>query len=34
MNCPVCSKEMVEEDFGQKVFVCENGCKGMWTDQI
>ena len=31
MNCPVCSKEMVEEDFGGvKVNVCENGCKGIW----
>jgi Zn-finger nucleic acid-binding protein len=30
MNCPVCSKEMVEEDFGVKVNVCENGCKGIW----
>ena len=30
MNCPVCSKQMVEEDFGVKVNVCENGCKGIW----
>jgi uncharacterized protein len=31
MICPVCSKEMVEEDFGGvKVNVCENGCKGIW----
>ena len=33
MNCPVCKKEMVEEDFGDiMVDVCENGCKGIWFD--
>jgi Zn-finger nucleic acid-binding protein len=33
MKCPICSKEMVEENFGVNVDVCENGCKGMWFDQ-
>jgi Zn-finger nucleic acid-binding protein len=33
MTCPVCSKEMVAENFGVNVGVCENGCKGMWFDQ-
>jgi len=33
MKCPVCSKEMVEQDFGIKVDVCKNGCKGIWLDQ-
>jgi len=32
MKCPVCSKEMVEQDFGVKVDVCKNGCKGIWFD--
>ena len=32
MNCPVCGKEMVSEDFGVNVDVCENGCKGIWFD--
>ena len=32
MKCPVCSKEMVEQDFGIKVDVCKNGCKGIWFD--
>jgi len=33
MKCPVCSQEMVEEDFGgTKVEVCRNGCKGIWFD--
>ena len=33
MNCPVCKKEMVEQDFGGiMVDVCENGCKGIWFD--
>ncbi len=33
MNCPVCSNEMIEKDFGGVlVDVCENGCKGMWFD--
>lgn len=33
MKCPVCGKEMVQENFGVKVQVCENGCKGIWFDQ-
>lgn len=33
MNCPVCSKTMVEADFGNvMVDVCKNGCKGIWFD--
>ena len=33
MKCPVCSKEMVVQDFGGvKVDVCKNGCKGIWFD--
>jgi hypothetical protein len=32
MNCPVCKKEMVTENFGVDVDVCENGCKGIWFD--
>ena len=33
MNCPVCGKQMVEEDFGgARVDVCKNGCKGIWFD--
>jgi len=32
MKCPVCSAEMIEENFGIKVNVCKNGCKGMWFD--
>lgn len=32
MKCPVCAKEMVLEDFGLKVEVCEDGCKGIWFD--
>ncbi len=33
MNCPVCQKEMVVEDFGGvKIDVCKNGCKGLWFD--
>ncbi|HXH61831.1 MAG TPA: zf-TFIIB domain-containing protein [Fimbriimonadaceae bacterium] len=33
MECPVCHKEMVTEDFGGvKVDVCRDGCKGMWLD--
>ena len=33
MNCPICKKEMVEEDFGGVVIdVCKNGCKGIWFD--
>ncbi len=35
MNCPVCHREMIEEDFGGvKVNVCEDGCKGMWFDWL
>ena len=33
MKCPVCGKEMVQENFGVNVDVCENGCKGIWFDQ-
>lgn len=33
MLCPVCGRNMVEEDFGGvKVDSCKNGCKGMWFD--
>lgn len=32
MKCPVCGQEMVKEDFGVEVDVCENGCKGIWFD--
>jgi uncharacterized protein len=32
MNCPVCAQEMVQENFGLLVEVCENGCKGIWFD--
>ena len=33
MDCPVCGKLMVEEDFGRAhVDVCENGCRGIWFD--
>ena len=33
MQCSVCQKEMVEEDFGGvKVDACKNGCKGIWFD--
>jgi hypothetical protein len=33
MKCPVCSNNMVEEDFGGvRVDVCKNGCKGIWFD--
>lgn len=33
MKCPVCSKEMVEENFGDVlVEVCETGCRGIWFD--
>jgi len=31
--CPICRKEMVEENFGGvMVDVCKEGCKGMWFD--
>lgn len=33
MKCPVCNKEMVQENFGVNVDICENGCKGIWFDQ-
>lgn len=33
MKCTACSKELVEKNFGVKVEVCENGCKGIWFDQ-
>ena len=33
MNCPVCQKEMVVEDFGGvSIDVCKTGCKGLWFD--
>ena len=33
MNCPVCQKQMVTEDFGGvSVDVCRDGCKGIWFD--
>jgi len=33
VRCPVCGKEMLEEDFGGvKVDVCVRGCKGIWFD--
>ena len=33
MICPVCKKNMTEEDFGGvKVDVCRDGCKGIWFD--
>ena len=33
MNCPVCSKAMVEADFGDvNVDICKDGCKGIWFD--
>lgn len=35
MNCPVCEKPMVEEDFGGvEVDVCKDGCKGIWFDWL
>ncbi len=35
MNCPVCEKPMVEEDFGGvQVDVCRDGCKGIWFDWL
>ncbi len=33
MKCPVCGEEMVQENLGVNVDVCETGCKGMWFDQ-
>ena len=33
MNCPVCEKEMIVEDFGGvNIDVCKDGCKGLWFD--
>lgn len=33
MNCPVCDKNMIEQDFGGvKPDVCKNGCKSIWFD--
>ena len=35
MKCPVCSKEMMEKDFGGVLAdVCENGCRGIWLDWL
>ncbi len=35
MRCPVCEKEMVEENFGGiRVDVCREGCKGIWFDWL
>ena len=33
MKCPACGTEMVAENLGVNVDVCENGCKGIWFDQ-
>lgn len=33
MICPVCSKEMTQEDFGGTlVDFCRDGCQGIWFD--
>ena len=33
MQCPVCSCDMRQRDFGAaKIDVCVDGCKGMWFD--
>ena len=33
MNCPVCQKNMTEQDFGGvMVDVCLDGCKSLWFD--
>ena len=33
MKCPVCSKQMLQKDFGGvAVDVCAEGCKGIWFD--
>ena len=35
MNCPICQKEMVVEDFGGvNIDVCRDGCKGLWFDWL
>jgi Zn-finger nucleic acid-binding protein len=33
MKCPACGGEMVRENFGINVDVCERGCKGLWFDR-
>ncbi len=33
MKCPVCGKDMIQENFGVNVDVCENGCKAILFDQ-
>jgi Zn-finger nucleic acid-binding protein len=33
MNCPICGKEMIEEECKNiKIDICKEGCKGMWFD--
>jgi Zn-finger nucleic acid-binding protein len=35
MDCPVCGKSMVEQNFGGvQVDVCSKGCKGIWFDWL
>src|SRR5271156_2060887 len=35
INCPVCNKALVDQDFGGvKVHVCVNGCKGLLFDWL
>ncbi len=35
MQCPVCQKELIQQDFGGvKVDVCKDGCKGIWFDWV
>src|SRR5262245_16282103 len=35
MNCPVCGKKMVDQDFGNvNVRVCVDGCKGLWFEWL
>lgn len=35
MDCPVCQKYMIVQDFGGvQVDVCEHGCKGIWFDWV
>jgi hypothetical protein len=35
MQCPVCQKELIPQDFGGvKVDVCKDGCKGLWFDWV
>lgn len=33
MTCPACGQEMVRQNFGVNVDVCESGCKGIWFDR-